>query len=129
MSEYQVSALPFATSSTAVTTSTTKVEFPFVTRFFTVRNTSAFTLGVGFTNSGALGGNRFTLPPSGSYANEHRVKDLYLIGVDGNSTFEVVAGLTMIDRTMMPTLTASGAPGIASASSDLSIWGYSPGLG
>jgi hypothetical protein len=44
---YQVSAVPFVTSSAVTTFS--QVSFPFVTRFFTVQNTSSIPLRFGFT--------------------------------------------------------------------------------
>lgn len=127
--EYQVSGLPFATSSIAGTSSPVQIMFPFVTRFFTVKNTGTNYLAIGFTNNGVQGGEKFTLPPSGSYGNEHRVKDLFFLGVGGSTAFEVVAGLTMVERTMFPTLTGSGAAGVAAANANLSVWGYNPGLG
>lgn len=122
--EYQVSGLPFVTNSIAGTSDTTLIQFPFVTRFFQVKNTGTNFLHVGFTNNGAKGGQRFTLPPSGSYANEHRVKDLFFLAANATTTFEVLAGLTMVERQMFPTLTGSSAAGVAPANSDLTTWGY-----
>ena len=128
VAEYQLSSLPFATASSVTTSSVVQLSFPYVTRFLTVKNTGTGYMAVGFTSNGVQGTNRFTLPPSGSETKEFRLKDLFLLGVSANTTFEVVAGLTMIESRMLPTLTGSAAYGVASASSDLSGFGYA-GLG
>lgn len=123
--EYQISGLPYATSS--VVTSTTdplQIAFPFVTRFLTVTNTGTNYLGVGWTVNGIKGGDRFTLAPSGSYTGDWRVKDLYLLGIGGSCNFQVQAGLTMVRRKMFPTLTGSAAAGVLSASANSSDFGY-----
>ena len=128
--EYQVSGLPFATASLAGTSTPTSLQLPFVTRFVSVTNTGATTLAVGFTANGVKGGDRFTLPPSGSFHEQLRVKDLFFLGVGGSATFEVVAGLTMIERTMFPTLTGSAAAGVLAPYSNSDDYGYGPaGLG
>ena len=126
VAEYQVSALPFVTSSTATTTAS-QISFPFVTSFLTVRNTGATNLKVGFTANGLGAANYFTLVPSASYDGRLRMKDLFLKASSGSTTYEVVAGLTMVERRMFPTLTGSAADGVAAAGADLSTWGY-PGL-
>lgn len=124
VAEYQVSALPFVTNSIAGTSTTTRIQFPFVTKFLTVKNTGTNYLKVGFTNNGVLnGGNCFSLPPSGSYSGEWRVKDLFLLSANGTSTFETVAGLTSISRNDMPFLSGSAA-----LTSSINVVGYN-GLG
>jgi hypothetical protein len=126
--EYQISALPYATSSIAVASDTTLIEFPYVTKFFNVQNTGTNYLYIGFTKNGAKGGQRFSIAPSGSFEDDFRVKDLFLISATGSTTFEIVAGLTMIERRQFPTLTGSAAPGVAAASSNSDDFGYN-GLG
>ncbi len=96
--EYQASGLPFVTQSTAVTSSVATVNFPFVTRFFTIKNIGAGYLNVGFTVNGVQGTNKFSLAPSGSYTADIRVMDLFLIGSNANTSFELIAGLTQIPR-------------------------------
>lgn len=130
VAEYQMSGLPFVTSSIAATSSTTWIQFPYVTKFLTIRNTSANYLAIGFTDNGVKGGDRFTLPPSGSLNGEFRVTDVFLRGIVGAATFEAVAGMTMIDRMMFPVLTGSAAPGVAASDSNERAFGYGPnGLG
>lgn len=94
--EYQASGLPYVTQSTA-TTSATKVELPFVTKFFTVKNNGDDVLNVGFTENGVLGSNKFSIPSGSSYTGDIRVADLFFTS-DGTSTYELVAGLTQIPR-------------------------------
>jgi len=95
--EYQASGLPYVTQSVA-TTSATKVELPFVTRFFTVKNNGADTLCIGFTENGVLGSNKLTVPASASYTGDIRVADLFFATESGTATYELVAGLTQIPR-------------------------------
>jgi len=95
--EYQASGLPYVTQSVA-TTDATKIEFPFVTKFFTVKNNGADDLCVGFTENGVLGSNKLTITPSSSYTGDIRVADLFLAAPNSTATYEVVAGLTQIPR-------------------------------
>lgn len=132
--EYQIGGLPFATASTLETTSSVQqLSFSYVTKFVTVKNVGgpapySGTLFVGFTHSGTLGSNRYSLTPSASYTADFRLKDLFLMGETAPISYEVIAGLTLIEARQLPTLTGSAAAGVASASADLSIFGY-PGLG
>lgn len=125
VAEYMMAGLPYATQSSAGTTPATRIEFPFVTRFITIKNTGTGDLAVGFTSGGIEGSDRFTVPPSGSVTEEWRLKDLYLLGIGGTVNFELMAGLTMIERRMFPVLTGS-----FNSSSNPTSFGYGPnGLG
>lgn len=116
---YQLSGVPYVTGSAAnevVGTGTPiKLEFPFVTRFFQIKNTDAtHGLRVGFTEHGVKGTytkNYFVLTASQrSEVLELRTKELYFYADGGASnpvSYEVVAGLTTIDRDQFPTLTGS----------------------
>jgi len=108
-SAYITSGLPYVTASSATSGSVTRIDFPFVTKFITVKNASpAGNLAFGFTASGTLGTNRFTLAASSSFTGDLRIKSLYLTSVSSNSTaFEVLSGLTMIDSRWFPNLTGS----------------------
>lgn len=121
--EYQASGLPFATQSQASATPTS-VEFPYVTKFFTVVNTSADNLYVGFTENGALGENRFTILPSSSQTLDIRCNVLFFVS-DGTADFDVVAGLTQIPAHRLPVLTGSA---VYNSASTVHEFGY-PGLG
>lgn len=107
--EYQASGLPFVTQSTAPAAgSTSKIEFPFVTKFITVKNNGAGTLAFGFTSAGTLGSNKYTVPPSGSWQGDIRVMDLFVTTTVGAApTYEVLAGLTQIPRRNFFILTGS----------------------
>lgn len=105
--EYQASGLPFVTQSTATTSSVGRVHFPFVTKFFTVKNNGGGTLNIGFTAAGVAGSNKFSVPASASYTGEIRVTDLFLLGSGGNVTFEIIAGLTQIPDKNFLVLTGS----------------------
>jgi len=93
---YQVSGIPFASSSTDGRSGTVvKVEFPYVTRWIYVVNsdgTNAAT--VGFSENG-LGGTNFFKVKSATSSEvlDLKISELYLTG-SGDLT--VVAGLTSI---------------------------------
>ena len=103
---YQVSAVPFVTSS-AVTT-VNQIDFPYVTRFFTVQNNSALTLRFGFTQLGVQGTNYFTIPSGSSYTGEIRTGVLFLSSSTAASiSYSVIAGLTGIPTRNFLTITGS----------------------
>lgn len=104
--EYQASGLPFATAETTVSASVTNVSFPFVTKFFCVKNTSGSDITVGFTENGTLGTNNFTVAAGESHQFDIRVIDLYFTA-GAALDFEVVAGLTQIPRRNFYVLTGA----------------------
>lgn len=95
--EYQASGLPYVTQSTA-TTAASKVELPFVSKFFTVKNNGAGVLQVGFTENGVLGSNKFSIPSGSSFTGDIRTADLFFASDTGTVTYELIAGLTQIPR-------------------------------
>lgn len=129
---YQMSAVPFVTSSagTEVQATAISLKFPNVTRFFVIHNISSNPMRVGFTKAGVegTGGISGSSPsnPSGgeSSANrsnyfilsgnttterlEIRCKELFFRrdGAD-NCGFSVFAGVTPISDKQFPTLTGS----------------------
>lgn len=111
--EFQSSALPFVTSSTAPSVgSPVKFEFPKVTRFITVSNndtTPTNSISVGFTYSGLVStNNKFTILGGHSITLELRVKDLWIQSETmTNSPYSLCAGLTVVDRGYMPLLTGT----------------------
>jgi len=109
VSEYQVSGIPFVTSSVLGSAVITKVEFPTVTQSVVVRNeTSGSTIAVAFARNGFSNGHYFTLLGQESYADRLRIKDLWLSHSAGvTSTTSVVCGLTTILRSNFPVLTGS----------------------
>lgn len=103
---YQVSAVPFVTSS-AVTT-LNEISFPFVTRFFTIQNMSSSTLRFGFTQLGVQGTNYFSIPSGSSYTGEIRTDRLYVSSSTAASiSYSIIAGLTGVPTRNFLTITGS----------------------
>lgn len=111
--EYMVSGLPFVTASTG----TSKIEFPFVTNWIRIENTSGNPAQVGFTQNGVTGSNSFTVPAGEFRDIPFRIIDLF---INTTGDWEVVAGLTQIPRRSFFVLT--GALDGFSGSQDL--YGY-----
>ena len=111
--EYQVSAIPFVTSSTLAAAETREVSFPRFMKFIIVRNQdSADTMQVGFTLNGVQANppanpNFIKLAAGESVSADLRIKSLFLSSSDGTPDFEVFAGLTDIKANQFITLTGS----------------------
>lgn len=99
VAEYQVSALPWLTSSTLPTTML-RYDFPWVSQFFTLQNEGSGDIKVGFTPS-TSGSKHFALKASSSLSLDVRVKSLYMTGTSG-TPFSLFVGLTNIDASMCP---------------------------
>ena len=99
---YQISGLPFVTSSTAAAGSPIRIGFPFVTKFITVGATGGATT-FAFTANGLAGTNKYTVASGQSVTFEFRVKEMWVTG----STFSIAAGMTGIVTASIPTLTSS----------------------
>lgn len=107
---YQLSAVPFVTSSTLTLGQVKEIRFSHISRFITLKNTAASTaMAVGFTENGLLPtkANYFVLSGSESFSGELRASSIWLSGSVGTSTFSLVAGLTLIPTGTMLHLTAS----------------------
>ena len=120
--EYQISGVPYVTSSAAgeVTSQDTpiRLDFPEVTRWITIYNSSSAGLRVGFTANGARGVNtaNFFVVKAGATTPrmELRCKTLYFTKDSGTATsFNVIAGLTRIRSDVFPILTGSTSGTIA----------------
>ena len=101
---YQVSGLPYVTSSTAAAGTAVRLSFPFVTKFITVGATGGATT-FAFTANGLVGSNKYTVASGQSVTFDFRVKEMWVTG----STFCVAAGLTGIPTASIPNLTSSFA--------------------
>lgn len=118
--EFQSSALPFVTSSTAPQASggCMRLDFPKITRSITVANNeSAGTyLRLGFTRNGVMGAGGgayyYRLNGGQQVTFELRVTNFYVAGDTGTANFSLCAGLTNIDAIEMPQLTGSLGNGI-----------------
>lgn len=112
---YQVSAIPYATSSLEVATTTvTKVQFPNVTNFITVKNEDGGELRFGFSEAGVSGSgtNYIKLEtPGESYTANFRLSEIFLIASGSAVTASVVAGLTTISTNELPN-NWSGSAGV-----------------
>ena len=114
---YQMSGVPYVTASIADEAGATPIrhDFPFVTRFFQVKNTDAggHALRVGFSAEGVKGTvtkNYFTLAAGAqSDVLELRTKTLYFVEDAGSSpaSFEIIAGLTTIPADQFPILSGT----------------------
>ncbi len=112
-SEFQASSLPWVVTGTTSGTTVIKYSFPCVSKTITVNNLESTSkkLRIGFTENGinAVGGNYYFLIDSGSSVTlDARVTEFYVRSDSSNSiSHSVYAGLTTIDKTMMPLLTGS----------------------
>jgi hypothetical protein len=113
---YQISAVPFVTSSNVALGQVKQINFGFVSRFFEIKNMGATTsvIAVGFTSTGLGSGqsNFFKLSGSQSYSGELRTDRLFISGAVGASTdFQLVAGLTAVPARNFLVITASNGFG------------------
>ena len=99
---YQVSGRPFAQAGTDAQNAV-KVDFPYVTRWVQVINTSGQDVRVGFSEIGVSGSNYFTLQSSGSVRGNHsterlelKIAELWLYSPAKATSVDVVAGLTTV---------------------------------
>ena len=106
---YQMSGVPAISGSITVPANSAgdgtglRLTFPTITRSLTVRNDGGNVLRVGFAASamsgaaGASDTHYFTLPSSGSFSEEWRVSDLWLLSDDSTAAkATVIASLTGI---------------------------------
>lgn len=119
--EFQVSALPYVTSSQvpAYSSGFQEVQFPKVTKFITVTNLhSTNLLRIAFTRNGLLdltdNGYHFKILPKTSVTLDLRVKSLWMAAESGTVDVSLCAGLTNVDAINMPTLTGSLGDGTIS---------------
>jgi hypothetical protein len=111
---YQLSGVPFVTSSAGgeVQTDPIEITFPYVTRFFMVQNTSANPMRIGFTADGVdadITANYLVLSGNDMTPRlELRCKSLFFRNDGaGNCSFSLVAGLSTIESNEFPVLTGS----------------------
>ena len=107
---YTVSASPFVTGSSISLGEVVQINFPYVSRFITVKNAAmGTTLAVAFTENGLKPANRnyFTLGANETYNADLRLGALFLSGSVGNPSYELVAGLTSIPMRSFLVVTAS----------------------
>jgi len=113
---YQLSGVPYVTASAGNEVDVTPIrhDFPFVTRFFQVKNTDAsHALRVGFSANGvsAAETKNYFLLAAGAKTDvlELRTKTLFFRADGGSAqaSFEIVAGLTTIKSSEFPILSGT----------------------
>jgi len=115
---YQLSGIPFVTSSLVNLGQTREITFDTVSKFLVVKNTggTSTAIAVGFTQNGLLAknSNYFILSGSESFSADLKTDRLYISGAVGASTsFSVVAGLTVIPQeNMLPITGSNGFSGV-----------------
>lgn len=86
---YQVSGIPFVTSSNA-----SVINFPYVTKTIRIENGQTNALYIGFSANGVAATNYFRIPPTGSLTLDVKATALYLSG--SSIAYSVAAALTGI---------------------------------
>jgi hypothetical protein len=115
---YQMSAMPYVTSSVISLGEVHRYDFPYVTRFIDVVNRGAGAsdkLALGFTYNGVVNtGNYVTLDRLSSVNEEIRTTTLFISCSSGtNVDYQVFCGLTTIPANNFLLLTGSnGHPGV-----------------
>jgi len=109
---YQMSAMPYVTSSNVTLGQIKEYSFGSVTRFFEIKNmgVAADVIAIGFTQNGLLPANSnfFVLSGTQTLSTEVRTDRLFISGVAGASTsFTLLAGLTAIQQKEFLTITGS----------------------
>ncbi len=113
---YQVSGVPYVTSSLSsdLTTTPVQIDFPYATRFFVVDNIGTVPIRIGFTANGvnAKGqgevSNYFLLGASGSTGRlEIRCKSLFIRTANSTGGFTLLAGLSGVGAESFPVLTGT----------------------
>lgn len=113
---YQMSGIPWASSSVAPVNSSEplKIEFPYVSKFVVVKNTNSTSvnLRVGFSAEGVKTDNYFLLSKGESFEGDLRVTQLFLLSDNSSQvSASIVAGLTGIDASNLPN-SWSGSAGV-----------------
>jgi hypothetical protein len=96
---YQISPVPYVTSSQVTLGEIKEYSFPTVARTFSIKNnTSGTTIAVGFTRNGltSVNSNFFSLSGGESYAGEYRTSAIFISGSTGTASFQMLVGLTDI---------------------------------
>ena len=98
---YQMSAMPYVTSSNVSLGAIKEINFNYVTKFFTIKNNGAAAnvISVGFTQNGMTpaNSNYFVVSGSESFTFDVRTSRIVISGSAGSSTtFSLLAGLTNI---------------------------------
>lgn len=106
--EFQVSALPWMTSSVVTGGTVKRYDFTHFTKFVIVKNTTAGTVAqVAVNLNGFSRSNYFELVGGESVSLDWRIRQLFVSGSTGSPSVSVVAGLTGIEAKQWPIITGS----------------------
>ena len=101
VAEYQQSVIPYVSGSTG-DGSAYAFNFPYVSRFIVVSNSSDTDLKIGFTSAGIGANQYFTIQASSTSPRlEVKTKQLWVTAAN-NKTYEVFAGLTNVTSGSFP---------------------------
>lgn len=114
---YQISAMPFLSSSNLTAGEVLRVDFGFISRFIQVKNRGAAgtSISLGFTENGLTPakGNYYVISPGETLSAEIRCTSVFLSASAGTPSFSLMAGLTTIPEKAFTPLTGSnGYPGV-----------------
>lgn len=115
---YQMSALPFVTSSVISLGEVHRYDFPYVTRFIDVCNLGSGptdAIAIGFTENGVLRTKNYVTLKVGMTVNEEvRTTSLFISCSAGtNVDYQMFCGLTTIPvRNFLPLTGSNGHPGV-----------------
>jgi hypothetical protein len=111
LAEYQISGVPWLSSSTIPAGNIRRVDFDRVTQFITVRNDATGTMRLAFTQAG-LTSNYWQLAANESVSERFRCTVLFLSGAVG-AAYSIRAGMTNIGARHFPVLTGSVSGSLA----------------
>jgi len=115
---YQVSGMPFATGSLTAPANTSgplKIEFPYVTRWFTITSTANQHIRFGFSANGIKNENYYIVHqdahPMQNGPYEMKITELYIMSDNGapHAGIYVLAGLTNIPVERVNNISVSGS--------------------
>lgn len=115
---YQMSALPFVTSSIINSGEVHRYDFPFVTRFVDICNLGSSPtdkIAIGFTENGVLKTHNYVTLKVGASVNEEVRTTVLIVSCSAgtNIDYQLFCGLTTIPSKNFLTLTGSnGHPGV-----------------
>lgn len=126
LGEYQISGLPWVTSSNATSGVATEIDFPFITSGIRVCVTGS-NVRVGFTANGVLGSHYMTATPTVPVDIKCRVQSIFLTSVASTGSYELFASLTTIPQYNFVVLT--GSAGLVPTTGSFGYSGSFDGLG
>lgn len=114
---YQISALPYLSSSVITSGELHRYEFPYVTKFINVVNRGAIAgdkIAMAFTENGFKTGNYITLDQGVNISHDIRTTRLFISGANGTVVdYQIFCGLTTIPAQNFTMLSgSSGHPGV-----------------